>query len=585
MSENGSREDARARAPSDRAAANRAAIAPEGLTVMLLASGEATELARFPRLRAAALRPLAAADAALTRLLGWEANPLHQTGAVAALAFLIMLASGVYLLFLYRVGSPYESMQAIQAQALAGRWLRALHRYAADLAVLAVALHVFRMWAQGRSWGPRALAWLSGLVLLLLLFVSGWTGYVMVWDEHALVLAREGARLLDVVPLFAEPLARAFSGEREMPSAFFFLNLFAHVAVPVGMAGLLLVHVARIARPKLLPPRRLALGLTLALVALSLAAPAPLPPRAEPLALVREVPLDLFYAFWLPLTRALSPLGAWIGLAAVALALASAPWWTRPRRSARAAPSHVDPERCTGCEQCALDCPFDAIAMRERGLAPEHGASARGEGDRGPAPLDLVRKSDRYAHVDPELCVSCGVCAGSCAPMAVGPPGRTGRDQLSAARAFVAARAPAAHEVVVIACNQSAGAAFAGEAGAPRRLALECAGNLHSSVVELLLRSGAGGVLVAACPPRDCRAREGPKWLGERLFHEREAELHARVDRTRVRVASAGSSERAAFAQALVRFRAEIAAREQAQAEAAVEVDAECSAGAQEAAR
>jgi ferredoxin len=524
-------------------------------------------------LRTVLLRPLTAADAALTRLLGWDANPLYQSGAVAALAFLIMLASGVYLLFLYRVGAPYESMQAIQSQALAGRWLRALHRYAADLAVIAAALHVFRLWAQGRSWGPRALAWLSGLVLLLLLFVSGWTGYVMVWDEHALLLAREGARLLDVLPVFAEPLARTFSGEREMPSAFFFLNLFAHVAVPVGMAGLLLVHVARIARPRLLPPKRLALGITLALVALSIAAPVPLAPRAEPLALPREVPLDVYYGFWLPLTRDVSPLAAWGAFTAIALALASAPWWTRPTRARRAAPSSVDPERCTGCEQCARDCPFEAIEMRERGAAPP--------GERASPWLGLARRSDRYAHIDPTLCVSCGVCAGSCAPMAVGPPGRTGRDQLALARAFVAARAPAGDEVVVIACNHGAGAARAGEGeGAPRRIAVACAGDLHSSVVELLLRSGAGGVLIAACPPRDCRAREGPKWLVERLFHEREAELPARVDRSRVRVVNAGTSERAAFAAALAAFRAELAARERAQAEEAVEVGAECAASA-----
>ena len=540
---------------------------------MRLASSEELPSARLPRLRRALLRPLAAADAALTRLLGWQANPLHQTGAVAALAFLIMLASGVYLLFLYRVSTPYESMQAIQAQTLAGLWLRALHRYAADAAVIAAGLHVFRLWAQGRSWGPRALAWLSGLVLLLLLFVSGWTGYVMVWDEHALVLAREGARLLDALPVFAEPLARAFSGEREMPSAFFFLNLFAHVAVPVGMAGLLLVHVARIARPQLLPPRRLAVGLTLALIALSVTVPVPLGPRAEPLLLPREIPLDLYYAFWLPFTRRVSPLAAWGAFIAVGLALASVPWWTRPPRARRAAPSSVDPEICTGCEQCALDCPFDAIEMRERSAARELEGAA--------APIDARRRSNRYAHVDPELCVACGVCAGSCAPMAVGPPGRTGRDQLALARAFVAARTPSADEVVVIACRRSAGAADVGERAPAPRLAIECAGNLHSSVVELLLRSGAGGVLVAACAPRDCRAREGPKWLGERLFFEREAELHARVDRARVRVVNAGASERAAFAAALAAFRAEIAARERAEAEPAVEVDAECAASAE----
>ena len=39
------------------------------------------------------------------------------------------------------------------------------------------------------------------------------------------------------------------------------------------------------------------------------------------------------------------------------------------------------------------------------------------------------------ARVDPDLCVSCGICAGSCAPMVVGPPGRSGRDQLAQVRA------------------------------------------------------------------------------------------------------------------------------------------------------
>jgi ferredoxin len=524
---------------------------------MHFAAPPGAAIGRLPRLRAAALRPIAWLDAAFARLFGWEANPLHQTGAIVALAFLIMLVSGVYLLLLYRVAAPYESMQAIQAQAFAGRWLRALHRYAADVAVAAAALHAFRMWAQGRSWGPRALAWLSGLVLLFLLFLSGWTGLVMVWDEPALVLAREGARLLDALPIFAEPLQRTFAGERPMPSAFFFLNLFAHVAVPVGMGGLLLVHVARVARPQLLPPRKLALGITLALFALSLAVPAPLPPRAHPLAIPREVPLDVYYAFWLPLSRRLSPAAAWAVLGALALVAAGAPWWTRPRRALRPAPSHVDPERCTGCEQCALDCPWGVIEMRERG------ADAVASG-----------KSSHYAHVDPEACVSCGVCAGSCAPMAIGPPGRAGRDQLAAVRAYAAQHPPAADEVVVVACNNSAGAARL----TPSQIGVECAGNMHSSVVELLLRSGAGGVLVAACSPRDCRTREGSKWLAERLFHDREAELQARVDKTRVRIVTAGAGERAVFDAALAELRAAAAARERSQAEAAVEVEPECAA-------
>jgi hypothetical protein len=55
-------------------------------------------------------------------------------------------------------------------------------------------------------------------------------------------------------------------------------------------------------------------------------------------------------------------------------------------------------------------------------------------------------------------------------------------------------------------------------------------------VVEQLLRGGVSGVMVCACPPRDCASREGPKWLSARFYGDREAELQARVDRRRVRI-------------------------------------------------
>ncbi len=84
--------------------------------------------------------------------------------------------------------------------------------------------------------------------------------------------------------------------------------------------------------------------------------------------------------------------------------------------------------------------------------------------------------------------------------------------------------------------------------------AVECAGNLHTSVIELLVRSGAGGVLVLACPPRDCWSREGPRWLSERMYHDREAELKERVDRARVRIAYASARERAVAVAAVRTF-------------------------------
>lgn len=480
-------------------------------------------------LQRGARRVLGPVDAFMNRLYGWRYNPIYHSGALALALLAVVLLTGIYLLFFYRIGSPYESVARIQEQFWLGRWIRALHRYASDAALVATGLHLFRMFVQGRSFGPRTLAWVSGVVMLFVIFVAGWTGYVMVWDVAGLVLAREGARLFDALPLFSEPISRAFVGEQPLPSAFFFLNLFLHVALPVGLGLLLWVHVSRVARPGLPPPKILTLAAIGCLLGLSWIWPAPLAPEADLLGVPERAPFDAFYAFWLPVSQALRPIAAWGGVGLIALTIASVPWWTRPPAPARPQPSVVNLRLCTGCEQCYLDCPYEAITMRP-----------------------LAGRDHLVAEVNPRLCTSCGICAGSCAPMGVGPPGRTGRDQLAEIKRFLASYSPTGREVIIVACRNGAGglgdrsAAF----GMPV-LAIECTGNLHSSVVEYLVRAGAGGVLLLSCPPRDCWYREGPKWLEQRLFHGREAELKDRIDRRRVFLAYAGYRERGAAARAV----------------------------------
>jgi coenzyme F420-reducing hydrogenase delta subunit/NAD-dependent dihydropyrimidine dehydrogenase PreA subunit len=491
-------------------------------------------------------------DRGANRVYGWRYNPLYASGPITVGLLVVLLVTGVYLLLFYRIGAPYESVGRITDQAWGGRWIRSLHRYASDAAVVAVVVHAFRMFAQGRSWGPRALAWVSGLVLLGVLFVSGWTGYVMVWDVQAQLLAVEGARLLDVLPLFSEPIGRTFVGDQPLPAAFFFLNLFLHIALPIGMGFLLWLHVSRVARPVLLPARALMWGVLGLLVAVSVLWPLGMDGKADLLALPREVQVDLFYSFWLPVTRVMPAGVVWVGGGALVLVALMVPWLVRPGPGVAPAPSVVDERLCTGCEQCYEDCPYDAIAM-----------VARADGRPG-----------AVAVVDTGACVSCGVCAGSCAPMGVGPPGRTGRDQLAEVRAFVARETPGRGSVVVVGCDR--GPLAARLASDVLLFPVTCAGNLHTSVVEYLVRSGAGGVLIAACPETGCWNREGARWLRERLYHEREAELQARVDRRRVRLFHAAAGEQARLRDAVAAFRAEVASLDGADGETAIDLVAEC---------
>jgi coenzyme F420-reducing hydrogenase delta subunit/Pyruvate/2-oxoacid:ferredoxin oxidoreductase delta subunit len=497
---------------------------------------------------------LARADAWCNALYTWRYNPLYHTGALVVATFLILVVTGLYLILFYRIGTPYDSVARITEQTFAGQWIRTLHRYVSDVAVVAIVIHAFRMFVQDRAWGPRALAWVSGVILAVAFLVCGWTGYVMVWDVQGQLFVTEGARLFDLLPIFSEPMSRTFVGERDIPSAFFFLNLFAHIAIPAGIALVLWVHLSRLARTRILPPKPLFWGVTGLFTVISVAWPLAMEQEADLLRLPTEVALDVFYGFWLPVTQMLSPGWAWVAVLATFGAALSVPLLTRPRPEDAPEPSHVVARFCSACEQCYHDCPYEAIDM-------------------------VVRDDGRegyVAWVDPAKCVSCGICSGSCAPMGVGPPLRTGRDQLEDVKSFISRVTPSRDRVVIVGCANSAAGRSDGPAVDADVFPVSCVGALHTSVIEYLIRAGAAGVMVVTCPPRDCWNREGVTWFEERAFEKREAELQDRVDRRRLRVVYAAEMESKHLARELVTFQDDLADLGAVPAERAIEIDAIC---------
>lgn len=483
-----------------------------------------TSPAPTPRRPAAWSRPVAVLDRLVTwvddaadRLWSSRLNPLHQSGTIAITCFGVLVVTGLYLFLFYSIDDPYESVVRIEDEILLGSWVRTLHTYAADLALVAIVVHALKMFLAGRFSGARVRAWLTGVVLTGIVLLCGWTGQVMVWDLQAQLVAVELTRLLDLLPLFSMPLSRAFDGLAAVPSSFFFMNLFLHVCLPLGLAFVLWLHVSRIARPALSPPKPVLWTLLGVLGVLAAGVRVPIAAPADLLAIPRDVPTDLVFNFWLPAAWHLGPAGHAALWALVTVVFSSVPWWWRRTRPVLA-PSWVDPDKCTGCTTCYKDCPFDAITMVER---PDPG-----------------RRSEVVALVNPDRCVACGVCAGSCAPMGVGPPAWTGRMQMKRAGAALAAGYVAPGDVVVFACAQNPVATDARLAAMPgvKVRTVECAGGLHTSVLDVTLRAGAAGTFVLTCPPRSAACREGPKWLFERLYNDREAELPPRVDKRRVAI-------------------------------------------------
>ncbi|MCB0319761.1 MAG: cytochrome b N-terminal domain-containing protein [Bdellovibrionales bacterium] len=477
-------------------------------------------------------RVLARVTAPINALFDWlyhsEYNPLYRSGTLAIGLLFILLATGFYLLFFYSVSQPYDSLNAIQAQTWGGRWVRALHRYATDATLIAVFFHIVQLLCQGKTWGPRTLAWISGVVLLAALIVSTMTGYVMVWDQHGQLVATSGLLLLEELSLLGDNIGLSFSGRSPLPSSFFFMNLFLHVAIPLAMFIVMWIHTARLARTVWFPISQIFYYSLIGLFILSCVIPAPLAEPANLLLVPQEVPIDLWYNFWVPfLQHGTPPSFIVVPFAIAALLLVSLPYWWKPRKSSFSEISEVRDEQCTGCTQCARDCPYEAITM-----------------------IPHTNGKHLLAKVSAGHCVSCGICAASCDVLAIGPRNRTAKDQLDSAATLISGlpQGTSRDHIVLIACrhNESAPSRLHEYAlqnsNNTRSFDLNCCATLHSDTLELLLTNFAG-VVISGCAARNCMNRDGLNLLKGRIFAKRVPFLNKSIDRTRILVAPHSESE------------------------------------------
>jgi ferredoxin/cytochrome c2 len=434
-------------------------------------------------------------------------NPLYHTGTLSVFLLLVILLTGVYLTMFYQFGfeASYRAVGLIESNWI-GRLMRALHRYASAAALITALLHGWRTLVMDRLRGPRALAWVTGVWMAVMVWAAGVTGYWLIWDERAQLLTQslvellqgwEGGRRFALAYLLGE---QAGSGW-----IFMVILISLHIGLFLLLAGFLWYHLVRLSRAKWLPPQFWSwAGLALLTLA-SILLPAGMLPPANPAQTPAQVPLDVFFLFFFFIQ---SPLLPWlllsVGVVIPAL-LSLLPWL--PGRAALK-PIQIQAERCTGCTLCAADCPYKALTMVERTDGLPH----------------------KYiAQLDPALCVACGVCIGSCPTLAL----RLTEQQPEALWEYAVAQAAqrnAQPVQVVFTCERHAqhGAAnllaqsqpeYQGQA--VRIVPLTCIGMAHPELANRALAAGAAEVKFIGCPPEDCANREGNLWMQQRLAGER----------------------------------------------------------------
>ncbi len=123
-------------------------------------------------------------------------------GGITFFLFLVETITGVLLMFYYRPTTEwaYSDMLALRDVASLGV-LRELHRWGAHAMVIAVWLHMYRVFLTGSYKPPREFNWVIGVILLLLTLLLSFTGYLLPWDQLAIWAITVGSNMASATPL------------------------------------------------------------------------------------------------------------------------------------------------------------------------------------------------------------------------------------------------------------------------------------------------------------------------------------------------------------------------------------------------
>lgn len=138
-------------------------------------------------------------------------------GSTLAFAFVVQLITGIALWMHYSPSTQtaWESVYYIEFQMTGGWLLRGIHHYMAQAMIVLMALHLMQIVIDGAYRAPREINFWLGLILMLLVFGLGLTGYLLPWDQKGYWATRVATTIAGVTPMIGSQLKTIIVGGNE----------------------------------------------------------------------------------------------------------------------------------------------------------------------------------------------------------------------------------------------------------------------------------------------------------------------------------------------------------------------------------
>ena len=175
----------------------------------------------------------------------------YYLGGLTLFLFVVQVFTGILLLLYYRpsASEAYESVQFIVTTVPFGWLIRNIHSWSANLLVAAAFAHFFSVFFLKAYRKPRELTWVSGVLLLFLMFGFGFSGYLLPWNELSFFATKVGTGIAGSVPFVGKFVMRLLRGGDDVTGATLSRFFGFHVAVlPAITTALVAVHLLLVQR-------------------------------------------------------------------------------------------------------------------------------------------------------------------------------------------------------------------------------------------------------------------------------------------------------------------------------------------------
>lgn len=165
--------------------------------------------------------------------------------------FIIEVITGLILMVYYAPAPEraYGDMLNILSNVTFGKFFRDLHRLGAELMVIAVYLHMGRVYFTGAYKKPREFTWLTGAILLLITTFLSFSGYLLPWDQLAYWAVTIGTSMAEASPILGNETNLLLRGSQDIGSGgllrFYLLHVFF---LPLVALVFISVHYYKVAR-------------------------------------------------------------------------------------------------------------------------------------------------------------------------------------------------------------------------------------------------------------------------------------------------------------------------------------------------